>query len=650
MGFLHPLLLMGLAAVTVPVLIHLLLRQRPRPRPWAAMRWLLAAAQQASRRYKLTNLLLLLLRMLIVALIALAVSGPLLGGFGGGDRLVIVLDRTASMGARGADPGPLAKALAVLAQADLPYRRVALVAVDTRAELIAEGDLSAIRAALVRLTAGTLPGGLDRAAREPGLAVVLNACGGVRPDVVLISDFQQDHGTALSAALVGQVRQVVRWSPAAPLTAGANATVIGSGPAPDLLPGQGGEFALLVTGHATGVSLAVDDAPAVPVPAIGLEASGAADATAVQTLTVSVPPLPAGTHRLRVQLTDAGLTYDNLLELPAPVRPAVPVLMVANGDIAQSGQTGDYLGAALRSDERAIALRAVRPALIAGEPLAAGGLVALRAALPAAADAKRLAIWVNDGGVLWAGLRQITDDQALVPLLSGMLSGMSADAGPVPGSGTAPGSEAAPGTRPGGPWNTGSTADHDLDALLGLAGAKTVPAVVVPPAAEILLRAGEAPAVLALPAGRGWVIVELADLASDAAWQARGATPLWALRMARRYTARAAALPTWTAGDPAPVSTTIKRGSDAVAVVAGDALAAAPGAWVTAEGESVVVLPSRDEGRLDRPLIAGIGNELAPLLRHSEGADLGWLLALMALVVALVEGLIAAWAGRAYGR
>lgn len=646
MGFLHPLLLMGLAAVTVPVLIHLLLRQRPRPRPWAAMRWLLAAAQQASRRYKLTNLLLLLLRMLIVALIALAVSGPLLGGFGGGERLVIVLDRTASMGARGADPGPLAKALAVLAQADLPYRRVALVAVDTRAELIAEGDPGAMRSALVRLTAGTLPGGLDRAAREPGLAVVLNACGGVRPDVVLISDFQQDHGTALSAALAGQVRQVVRWSPAAPLTAGANATVIGSGPAPDLLPGQGGEFALLVTGHATGVSLAVDDGPAVPVPAIGLEASGFADAkgttdaTAVQTLTVSVPPLPAGTHRLRVQLTDAGLTYDNLLELPAPVRPAVPVLMVANGDLAQSGQSGDYLGAALRSDERAIALRAVRPALIAGEPLAAGGLVALRAALPAAADAKRLAIWVNDGGVLWAGLRQITDDQALVPLLSGM----RADAGAAPSSGP------APGTRPGGPWNTGSTADHDLDALLGLAGAKTVPAVVVPPGAEILLRAGEAPAVLALPAGRGWVIVELADLASDAAWQARGATPLWALRMARRYTARAAALPTWTAGDPAPVSTTIKRGSDAVAVVAGDALAAAPGAWVTAEGESVVVLPSRDEGRLDRPLIAGIGNELAPLLRHSEGADLGWLLALMALVVALVEGLIAAWAGRAYGR
>ena len=57
---LHPLLLWGASAIAVPILIHLLLRQRPRPRPWAAMRWLLAAAQAAQRRYRLTNLLLLL--------------------------------------------------------------------------------------------------------------------------------------------------------------------------------------------------------------------------------------------------------------------------------------------------------------------------------------------------------------------------------------------------------------------------------------------------------------------------------------------------------------------------------------------------------------------------------------------------------------
>ena len=626
MGFLHPFLLAGLAAVTVPILIHLLLRQRPRPRPWAAMRWLLAAAQQASRRYRLTNFLLLLLRMLVVALIALAVSRPLIGGIGGGDRLVIILDRTASMGARGADPGPLATALAKLAakvdKSELPYQHVVLITVDASADVVVDADPASLREPLGRVTVSALPGGLDRAAREPLLGRILATFGGARPDVLLISDFQQDHGEALVTALGTQARQIVRWSPSTPLAPGANATVVGSGAAPDLLPGQGGELAVLITGLSTSVTLAVDDAPAVEVPAIGLDVTS--DPSAVRAVTVPVPPLPAGSHRLRVQFTDAGLAYDNLLEVPVPVRPAVPALVVSNGTI-----TGDYLAAALQSDERAVAVRAVRPALIAAEPLAAGGLVALRTALPSAADAKRVADWVGDGGVLWAGIRVLTDDQALAPLLGTLRSS---------------------GNRVGGPWNTGSTADKDLDALLGLAGAANVPEVTLPTTAEILLRAGEAPAVIALPAGRGWVVIELADLATDPAWQARGATPLWALRMARRYTARAAAVPTWVAGENALATTTLKRGADVVPAVAGEPLAAAPGTWATAEGTVVVVLPNRDEGRLDRPLTTGVSTDLSVSLHQSGNADLGSLIALAALAVAVVEGLLAAWAGRAYGR
>ena len=627
MGFLHPFLLAGLAAVTVPILIHLLLRQRPRPRPWAAMRWLLAASQQASRRYRLTNILLLLLRMLVVALIALAVSRPLIGGIGGGDRLVIILDRTASMGARGPDPGPLAAALAKLAakveKSELPYQHVVLVTVDASADVVVDANPASLREPLARVTVSALPGGLDRAARDPLLGRILGTFGGARPDVLLISDFQQDHGDALVAALGTQARQIVRWSPSTPLAPGANATVVGSGAAPDLLPGQGGELAVLMTGLSTSVTLAVDDAPAVEVPAIGLDVT--TDPSAVRAVTVPVPPLPAGAHRLRVQFSDAGLAYDNLLEVPVPVRPAVPALVVGNGTI-----TGDYLAAALQSDERAVAVRAVRPALIAAEPLAAGGLVALRTALPSAADAKRVADWVGDGGVLWAGIRVLTDDQALAPLLGTLRS--------------------SSGKRAGGPWNTGSTADKDLDALLGLAGAANLPEVTLPTIAEILLRAGEAPAVIALPAGRGWVVIEFADLATDPAWQARGATPLWALRMARRYTARAAAVPTWVAGENALATTTLKRGADVVPAVAGEPLAAAPGTWATAEGTVVVVLPNRDEGRLDRPLTTGVSTDLSVSLHQSGNADLGSLIALAALAVAVVEGLLAAWAGRAYGR
>jgi uncharacterized membrane protein len=77
-GFLHPALAWGAALAAVPLLIHLLNRQRHRPQPWAAMRFVLAAYRRTRRRAQLENLLLLLLRMAAVALLALAIARPFL--------------------------------------------------------------------------------------------------------------------------------------------------------------------------------------------------------------------------------------------------------------------------------------------------------------------------------------------------------------------------------------------------------------------------------------------------------------------------------------------------------------------------------------------------------------------------------------------
>ncbi len=78
-GFVNPALVAGLALASVPLIIHLLNRQRFRPMPWAAMRFVLAAYKKTRRRANLENLLLLLLRMAAVALLALAVARPFLG-------------------------------------------------------------------------------------------------------------------------------------------------------------------------------------------------------------------------------------------------------------------------------------------------------------------------------------------------------------------------------------------------------------------------------------------------------------------------------------------------------------------------------------------------------------------------------------------
>ncbi|WP_373653678.1 BatA domain-containing protein [Schlesneria sp. DSM 10557] len=103
-GFGSPLMLWGLAAGSIPILIHLLHRRRYQTVPWAAMRFLLAATKKQSRRLKLEQLLLLLVRTMIVVCLALALARPTAETLGqyfqseGPKHRIIVIDATLSMG------------------------------------------------------------------------------------------------------------------------------------------------------------------------------------------------------------------------------------------------------------------------------------------------------------------------------------------------------------------------------------------------------------------------------------------------------------------------------------------------------------------------------------------------------------------------
>ncbi len=70
----------GAAAITIPIVIHLLTRLRRRPVPWAAMRFLIEAQRRYRHRRRLEEWLLLLMRCMIPLLLGLALSGPLLRG------------------------------------------------------------------------------------------------------------------------------------------------------------------------------------------------------------------------------------------------------------------------------------------------------------------------------------------------------------------------------------------------------------------------------------------------------------------------------------------------------------------------------------------------------------------------------------------
>ena len=78
MTFLKLTMLLGLAAIAIPILIHLLNRSKPRMMEWGAMQFLLASLAARRRRIMLEELILLCLRCLTVALVVLAMARPFL--------------------------------------------------------------------------------------------------------------------------------------------------------------------------------------------------------------------------------------------------------------------------------------------------------------------------------------------------------------------------------------------------------------------------------------------------------------------------------------------------------------------------------------------------------------------------------------------
>lgn len=78
MTFLNAAILFGLGMTAIPVILHLLLRNRPKKLPFPALRLLMQTKKSNTRRLKLKHLWLLLLRVLLIALVVLALARPTL--------------------------------------------------------------------------------------------------------------------------------------------------------------------------------------------------------------------------------------------------------------------------------------------------------------------------------------------------------------------------------------------------------------------------------------------------------------------------------------------------------------------------------------------------------------------------------------------
>ena len=78
MSLYNPAILFGLAALLLPILLHLLMRARPKKLPFPALQLIKVRRRSNARRLRLRHIWLLLLRTLVLALLILAIARPAL--------------------------------------------------------------------------------------------------------------------------------------------------------------------------------------------------------------------------------------------------------------------------------------------------------------------------------------------------------------------------------------------------------------------------------------------------------------------------------------------------------------------------------------------------------------------------------------------
>jgi hypothetical protein len=196
-SFLAPLFLAGLGALSIPVLIHLINRERREVVPFPSLMFLQRIPYRSVRRQKLRHLLLLTLRCLALAIVVMAFARPFIRREGavraagaGARELVVLVDRSYSMGA--GDHWSRAQTAARRAVASLGATdRATIVAFDDDAAAVTPPthDVATLDAAI-----GALRPSSEATRYAPPLKLASQILAGSnlpRREVVLITDFQR---------------------------------------------------------------------------------------------------------------------------------------------------------------------------------------------------------------------------------------------------------------------------------------------------------------------------------------------------------------------------------------------------------------------------------------------------------------------------
>lgn len=401
MSFLTPLFLLGLAGLAIPVLLHLIQRERKQVIAFPSLMFLRRVPYQSVQRRRIRNWLLLMMRLGALALIVLAFGRPFFRGTdpavvaaGGAREIVLLVDRSYSMGygdrwMRALDAarqavdgmGPVDRASVVF------FGSATDVALRSTSD---KGRLYSALAAAELSAGGTHYGPVLKLAGS-----ILSESTLPRREVILVSDFQRvgwrgadgvrlPDGTRLTPVVIGDA-DVANLS-VTPVAIERSAFA-----SQERVTVTAG-----VTNHGAGTAQAAD---------VALEING----RTIQTLQVTVEPHASASAtfapvtvtdaeiRATVKLGDDALPHDNAFHFVVAAGRPVRTLLVDHA----AGRDALYLARALAVGDAPRFDTVVRPAdAVSADDLQSANLVIVNDVQVSTTLASRLLAFVEGGGGL----------------------------------------------------------------------------------------------------------------------------------------------------------------------------------------------------------------------------------------------------------
>jgi len=425
MTFLTPFLLAGLAALAVPVFVHLIQRERRNVVEFPSLMFVRRIPYQSTERRRIHNWGLLLLRLAALAAIVMAFARPFfrvdpVAAAASGDReVVILLDRSASMG-HGDRWAQAQAAAAEVVNGLSGSDRATLVLFDGDPEetVRATSDQGTLLAAI---DAASVSSGATRFAPALRLAQSrLNASGSSRREAVIVSDFQRTGWARQEDVQFPEGATITPVSVADDASGGVSVTSLSM----ERAPFSGAERVTITAGIANRAATPVDALPValeidgrvIERREVAIDANGTTAATfeAVTLAEANIPGVVrAGTDELPAD--------NNFFFVLSPTRPLS--VLVLHGD-ASSSAAARYLKTALDLGRAPAFASEVAPAArLTADMLTGRSLVVVDDATLGSAAAELLTGFVERGGGLMLMLGDRTPAGADWPLLPGTLSG-----------------------------------------------------------------------------------------------------------------------------------------------------------------------------------------------------------------------------------